>query len=406
MKGLFYKPIQSNMTAGNNSMKYKNNKNKLARTNSISRDQAFSGLSLKSIFSTKKIVSSTLLAISAIAICSTSSAAVELTHQDWQVACDNTRTCRLAGYQAESSKSPISVLLMRRAGSDANVMGKVKIGGAKESSTKALLQLGNRHRMSLFIDDKDLGETKPFSTVAGDAELTAAQVTALLEALTKSSKIELVMRNSRWQLSDKGAMAVMLKADEAQGRVGTPSALVSTNGASKSNSSVLPPKPAPQLRLVVPNIRATSSRKEKFSMKPSQLSALTKGTIANVDTDCPNLMDKSPWRISRLNGSQLLIQHNCWMGAYNAGTGMWVMNDKKPYDPVLITTEATDYANGKISSVQKGRGIGDCLNKTDWIWTGKSFVKSHESSTGLCRMIEAGGAWQLPTYVSEVNTLR
>lgn len=406
MKGLFYKPIQSNMIVGNDDIQYKNNKNKLAWTNSSLQDKAFSGPSLKSIFSIKKIVASTLLAISTIAMSSTTSAAVELAHQDWQVACDNTRTCRLAGYQAESSDFPISVLLMRRAGSDANVMGKVKLGGAKESSTKALLQLGNRHRMSLFIDGKDLGETKPFSTVAGDAELTATQVAALLEALTKSSKIELVMRNTRWELSDKGATAVMIKADEAQGRVGTPSALVSTNSASKSNDNVLPPKPAPQLRLVVPNIRATSSRKEKFSMKPSQLSALTKGTIANVDTDCPNLMDKSPWRISRMNGSQLLIQHNCWMGAYNAGTGMWLINDKKPYEPVLITTEATDYANGKISSVQKGRGIGDCLNKTDWIWTGKSFIKSHESSTGLCRMIEAGGAWQLPTYVSEVNTLR
>ncbi|WP_352244222.1 DUF1176 domain-containing protein, partial [Psychrobacter sp. GW208-MNA-CIBAN-0184] len=89
--------------------------------------------------------------------------------------------------------------------------------------------------MSLFIDDKDLGETKPFSTVAGDADLTSTQVAALLEALTKSSKIELVMRNSRWELSDKGATAVMLKADEAQGRVGTSSAFISADGASKSN---------------------------------------------------------------------------------------------------------------------------------------------------------------------------
>ncbi len=86
--------------------------------------------------------------------------------------------------------------------------------------------------------------------------------------------------------------------------------------------------------------------------------------------------------------------------------GMWVINDTKPYNPVLVTTEATNYDSGKISVVQKGRGIGDCLYKADWIWTGKSFVKSHESSTGMCRMIEAGGAWQLPIYVSEVSTSR
>ena len=403
MKGLHNEPRQSSMSAGNSSAKFNNNNNKLAWMLDISRDKALNSTSLKSIFAKNKIVLSAFVAASAIAI-SPISSATELTHQDWQVACDNTRTCRLAGYQAENNSDfPVSVLLVRRAGSDANVVGKIKLGGAKESSTKALLQLGSRHRMSLFIDDKDLGETKPFSTVAGDADLTSTQVAALLEALTKSSKIELVMRNSRWELSDKGATAVMLKADEAQGRVGTSSAFISADGTSKPNSSVLVPKAAPQLRLVVPNAKATSSSKKKFSMKTSQLSALMKDTIPDVNTDCPNLMDKSSWRINRLNGSQLLVQHNCWMGAYNAGTGMWVINDTKPYNPVLVTTEATNYDSGKISSVQKGRGIGDCLYKTDWIWTGKSFVKSHESSTGMCRMIEIGGAWQLPTYVSEVN---
>lgn len=83
-------------------------------------------------------------------------AAVEFTSQDWQVACDNTRTCRLAGYQAENnSELPVSVLLIRRAGANASVDGQVKFGGAKESSAKALMQLGNRHRISLFIDGKD-----------------------------------------------------------------------------------------------------------------------------------------------------------------------------------------------------------------------------------------------------------
>lgn len=351
-----------------------------------------------------KIVLSALVATSAAMFSPISTAAVELNHHDWQVVCDNTRTCRLAGYQAENNSDfPVSVMLVRRAGSDAEVVGKVKLGGAKESSSKALLQLGNRHRMSLFINDKDLGETKPFSAVTGDAELTSPQVNALLDALTKSSKIELVLRNSRWQLSDKGATAVMLKADEVQGRVGTSSAFIGTDSANKSNNSVLAPKPAPQLRLVVPNAKATSSSNKKFSMKVSQLSSLMKGTIKDVNTDCPNLMDKTAWRIHRLNEAQLLVQHSCWTGAYNTGNGMWVINDTKPYNPVLVTTEATDYDNGKISSVQKGRGIGDCVYKSDWIWTGKHFEKSHESTTGMCRMIEAGGAWQLPTYVSEVS---
>lgn len=410
MKDSYCRFAQPSMNTDNSHLGFdnyhkKNSQNGLpnrAIKSSMLKDSILKDGSLKN-----KMIWSALMVISIASISPITNASVELAYQDWQVACDNTRTCRLAGYQAENNSDfPISVLLIRRAGSDAIVTGKVKLGGAKESSTKALLQLGNRHRMSLFINDKDFGETMPFSAVTGDAELTAAQVTALLEALTKSSKIELVLRNSRWELSDKGATAVMLKADEAQGRVGTPSAFVNNKDASKSNDSVLAAKPAPQLRLVMPNTRAVSSSKKKFSMKASKLSELMKGTISDVNAVCPNLTDKSSWRINRLNGSQLLVQHSCWTGAYNAGSGMWVINDNKPYDPVLVTTEATEYKNGKISSIQKGRGIGDCVYRIDWIWNGKRFEKSHESTTGLCRMIEAGGAWQMPIYVSEVNTSR
>ena len=100
---------------------------------------------------------------------SMASTAIEFTSQDWQVVCDNTRTCRLAGYQAENnSEFPVSVLLVRRAGANAVVDGKVKLGGAKESSSKALMQLGNRHRISLFINDRRLWRDQTFFSRSGE----------------------------------------------------------------------------------------------------------------------------------------------------------------------------------------------------------------------------------------------
>lgn len=364
---------------------------------------------LKTKILNNKMISPVLLALSIAAISPTTSAAtpIDFSYQDWQVVCDNTRTCRLAGYQAENNSDfPVSVLLTRRAGLNVNVTGKVKLGGAKEGAAKSLMKLGNRHRISLFINDKDLGETRPYSTTSGDAALTASQVSALLDALTKSSKIELVVRNSRWQLSDKGATAVMIKADEAQGRVGTSSAFINPTDSNKANSnSILAHKTAPKLSLIRPNANSNTGNK-RFSIKSSELVTLVQSTLKDASNECPNLTDQSPWRVSRLNSTQLLAQHSCWTGAYNTGDGMWLINDRKPYDPELITTSATDYNSGKISSVQKGRGIGDCLAQIDWIWTGKRFAKSSESTTGLCRMIEAGGAWQLPTYVTEVKIAR
>ena len=116
-----------------------------------------------------------LLSFGALVTTSQSFAAdsVEFSNQDWQVVCDNIRTCRLAGYQEESNSDfPVSVLLIRKAGANAGVIGKVKLGGGKQNSSKALMQLGNRHNISLVINGEDLGVTKPFSSSSGDADLT------------------------------------------------------------------------------------------------------------------------------------------------------------------------------------------------------------------------------------------
>lgn len=345
-----------------------------------------------------------IVAISAATALPLSAVALDFTHQDWQVVCDNTDTCRLAGYQTQNnSELPVSILLTRQAGRNADVTGKVKLGGAKENSAKALMQLGNRHRISLFINNKDFGETKPFSTTLDEAELTRAQVAALLNALTQSSKIELVVRNTRWQLSDKGATAVMLKADEVQGRVGTSTAFVKTGSPKKPDSQIPNAKSVPQLRLVVPQANPDNSDRQKFSMKSSQLASIISESMTNVSEDCPNLSDGSPWQVQRLNDTQLLVQHSCWLAAYNSGDGAWVINDNKPYQPRQVTTNATGYSNGTLSSVQKGRGIGDCFSKTEWVWTGARFEKSHDSTTGLCRLLDVGGAWDLPTYVTQIQ---
>jgi len=386
-------------------MKYTNNKINCP-DNKQWRDNHSSAAIVLALYNTKKhlkkYLALGLFAVSTMTISTMGNTAtpVALESKDWQVACDNTRTCRLAGYQSQNnSEMPVSVLLVRRAGDTAKVDGRVKLGGSKDGSAKSLLQLGNRHRISLIIDGKDYGEAQPYSSTTNDAGLTSGQVSALLKALTKESKIEFVLRNTRWELSGDGAMSVMLKADEAQGRIGTSSALV--NKGTKPDSQVLAAKSAPQLCLIVPTARAAT--KQSFKIDASNLTAMMKNTLSDTKRDCPSLSDDSGWRVKRLNGSQLLAQHKCWVDAYNVGHGMWVMNDSAPYNPKLVTNSATSYDSGKISSIQKSRSLGDCLEKSDWIWTGSRFEKSYESTTGLCRMVESGGAWDLPTYVSDVK---
>ena len=48
-------------------------------------------------------------------------------YQDWDIACDNTGTCRLAGYQADETETPVSILFTRKAGANAAVVGEVSL---------------------------------------------------------------------------------------------------------------------------------------------------------------------------------------------------------------------------------------------------------------------------------------
>lgn len=47
----------------------------------------------------------------------------------------------------------------------------------------------------------------------------------------------------------------------------------------------------------------------------------------------------------------------------------------------------------------KGRGIGDCWWVRQWQFDGRGFVRTSEAGDSMCRGF-AGGAWQLPTYVT------
>jgi hypothetical protein len=107
-------------------------------------------------------------------------------------------------------------------------------------------------------------------------------------------------------------------------------------------------------------------------------------------------------QVSRINARQMLVGMDCWLAAYNHGTGYWIVNATPPFQPVLVTDSATDVGNdGSISAFHKGRGIGDCWGTQKWQWDGKQFVQTEDRHTGQCKLM-AGGAWQLPSLVTEV----
>jgi len=53
---------------------------------------------------------------------------VRFQHKDWEIVCDNARTCRAAGYTAEAAEPGASVLLTRRAGPNVPLAAELQPG--------------------------------------------------------------------------------------------------------------------------------------------------------------------------------------------------------------------------------------------------------------------------------------
>ena len=119
----------------------------------------------------KKVLLLTLLPVVAMA---TSIKAIGENYQDWDLVCDNTGTCRMAGYQEEGD-DPVSILFTRAAGENAAVEGKFTILPFGEADRD--VQVGQD--IEIWLNGKSLGKVKHISDDAPD-KLTEEQTKALL----------------------------------------------------------------------------------------------------------------------------------------------------------------------------------------------------------------------------------
>ncbi len=322
-------------------------------------------------------------------------------HKDWEVACDNTGTCRAAGYHEDSSEARVSVLVTRRPGPGTRPEVKLVLGSYR--SIPGLKPLPPRPTVTMYVNDRPLGAVSLDDSLSGT--LSREQAAALLAALPRASaRITWNHSHYEWVLSDQGARAVLLKMDEAQGRLNTPDALVARG--TRDERQVPGPRPAPVI--TVPPVPPTvdADRVWPGRQGPALLVAL-RATVAEGDM-CTFLMEDRdrPWEVRRLNASQLLVSTPCWSAAYNYGAGAWVVNERPPYAPVLVTDSASGINDTEVIASHKSRGLGDCWEHQDWVWDGTRFETRSKRSTGMCKAIMPGGTWDLPIMVTRMQRRR
>ena len=338
----------------------------------------------------KKVLLLTLLPVAAMA---TSIKGIGENYQDWDLICDNTGTCRMAGYQDESS-DPVSILFARAAGENATVEGKLTILPFGEADRD--VQVGQD--IEIWLNGKSLGKVKHISDDAPD-KLTEEQTKALLNGLKKESEIRLTYGKTTLKVSDKGAAAAMLKMDEFQQRLNTPSALIRQG---QEKHAVLAPQAAPKVEAVSVNNRKTIELKRGEKQFNHVLALLRKANSCDDEDITSQDITLYP-----LTQNKVLAEALCVRGAYQ-GTNYYAVLDNKLSKVEQVLAEQYNRAEydekqgyAFVRGTYKGRGVGDCWSSQDAVWNGKIFIRTSEWTTGSCKGFP-GGAWQLPTFVSDI----
>ena len=338
----------------------------------------------------KKVLLLTLLPVAAMA----TSIKGMGNYQDWDLVCDNTGTCRMAGYQDESS-DPVSILFTRAAGENAAVEGKFTILPFGEADRD--VQVGQD--IEIWLNGKSLGKVKHISDDEPD-KLTEEQTKALLSGLKKESEIRLTYGKTTLKVSDKGAAAAMLKMDEFQQRLNTPSALIRQG---QEKHAVLAPKVEPKIDAVSVKNRKTIELKLGEKQYDNVLALLRKAHDGCVDED----LKSQDITIYPLTHNKVLAEALCFEGAYQ-GTNYYAVLDDKLSKVEQVLAEQYNEAGydekqgyAFVRGSYKGRALGDCLAGQDAVWNGKIFIRTSEWTTGSCKGLP-GGTWQLPIFVSNV----
>lgn len=344
-----------------------------------------------------------MLILGLIPLASIASAAalqgISFQHGEWELRCSNTGTCMAAGYQTDDENLSTSILLTRQAGAATTVQAQYML--AAEYGEE--LDEAKTNNIHFYINNKDLGKLKPSSEVHLTGVLNQIQRNALLAKVGQDVKIEFKNAHYRWQVSDQGMTATLLKMDEFQKRIGTTAALVKKGSANESK--VLAAQPAPSIKKVKtseqPYLSLKSDNAAYRSVYSKLIQALPNKTEEDqdvcsmfraTDEQQDNDYDDKSIELYKLSGGKVLATALCWRGAYNAGIGAWVIDQSLNGKAEFVFESMTDVLSGKLMSAHKGRGLGDCWGGEDWTWDGKRFIQSSDWDSGRCKGVP-GGTW-------------
>lgn len=297
--------------------------------------------------------------------------------KDWTVVCDNLRTCQVAGFSSDDSE--FSAVLRLSRGAAAGAPAHVEI-----DLTDSEVDLGGKPP-TLLVDDRVVltARAKRSSEAGGvTVVLDDVQVGPLLGAARNGTLLAIRAGDKDvGRVSLAGMVAALRYADDQQKRAGTVTAMVAKGAAPAAS---VPAPPAAPVLHAAPAIAQTGLA----SKPPAAVLAL--GHKAECDTEPGSQGEPQAWRLS---ADKVLWQIPCGGGAYNFNE-LFVVVDKagraalaslEGVEDGLATNADYDPKTRILTAYGKGRGIGDCGESSEWVWTGDVFTLFRATTMPVCR---------------------
>jgi hypothetical protein len=317
------------------------------------------------------------------------------TIKDWTGVCDNIGDCAAFGFSPGGQDIDSYVKLQRAAGPAATPTVEIIYDAPDTQPAQT---------WTIELDNHPVAGLRALRAVGGEggarAKLSGAAAAGLIAAMKNAHELELVAGGKELVgVSLDGAAGMLLWLDDQQGRVGTVTAL-GKRGA-KPASSVPPPAPMPMV--------ATAGPVSQSGLPDHAPKSLIKD-VADCDLD-PSV--KPDDTVARLAPGVVLWGPQCEMAAYNE-TSIFFIGDEHarnlkrvrfPSPPGsgrqaddLLFNAGFDPKTQTLSQFSKARGIGDCGQADEWVWTGKAFELLSETVMPECHgALEAD--WP-PLYVA------
>jgi len=317
---------------------------------------------------------------------------------DWAVGCDNLIRCEAIALQPDAVGGASGA-----AGSDESLLLQiVRDGGPAGEVTLRVSGLSQiPPDIALMVDGAPA--IRLGGTAGDEAVVRGPSALAAVQAMAGASTIELrpVDRKGRMEpvlasFSSAGLAESLRFVDARQGRVGTRSALISRGPEPDTVVPVPPPRPMVR-QMPSPDADAAPGLSE------SELASARKLAVCDA-----MLMARDVTELFPLDGDAALLLLPCEAGAYNVSAVPLIARGKagartlsiarfdfapgftgEPGKPPLVVNALWDARRGVLSSLAKGRGIGDCGASEDYVWDGTLFRLIESRAMHVCR-----GAWE------------